>query len=174
MCVQHFSKLGNKVQSLPSLSQPAHVAPGPMAQGSRACRTSGSGQGGVGSNASPKMPTAPTRPLLHHAQQSPIARGWRVGGGGFLQLGVCGRITCEVGGWAGDMFSFRMGVGCGLRNQCFHIAKKILASGAYVRTRQRAQYGPRGHGVPSEPFFSRAGLLAGPLQPPYTLIRALI
>ena len=43
------------------------------------------------------------------------------------------------------MFSLRMGIGGqnlvegGLRNEFFRIAKKILVSGAYVRTQQRAQ-----------------------------------
>ena len=59
--------------------------------------------------------------------------------------GVVARLTWGLGGWDGVMFSLRIGiggrnlVGGGLRNEFFCIAKKILVSGAYVRTRQRAQ-----------------------------------
>ena len=80
---------------------------------------------------------------------------------------VVAGLTCGLGGWAGVMFSLRMGiggrnrylVGGGLRNELFRIAKKILVSGAYVRTQQRA---PR-HGERSETLFSpeaagRAGI----------------
>ncbi len=58
---------------------------------------------------------------------------------------VVAGLTWGLGGWAGVMFSLRMGiggrnlVGGGLRNEFFHIAKKILISGAYVRTQERAQ-----------------------------------
>ena len=58
---------------------------------------------------------------------------------------VVAGLTCGLGGWAVVMFSLRMGiggrtlVGGGLENEFFYIAKKILISGAYVRTREWAQ-----------------------------------
>jgi hypothetical protein len=72
---------------------------------------------------------------------SPLVRGGACCNWGCVVAG----LTWGLGGWAGVMFSLRMGiggrnlVGGGLRNEFFRIAKKILVSGAYVRTRQRAQ-----------------------------------
>ena len=72
---------------------------------------------------------------------------WECSRGGACCVWGCvvAGLTWGLGGWAGVMFSLRMGiggrnlVGGGLRNEFFRIAKKILVSGAYVRTRQRAQ-----------------------------------
>ena len=71
---------------------------------------------------------------------------WWIRLGAFCVWGcVVAGLTRGLGGWAGVMFSLRMGiggrnlVGGGLRNEFFHIAKKILISGAYVRTREWAQ-----------------------------------
>ena len=80
-------------------------------------------------------------------------------------MGVCGgRAYLGPWGWAGVMFSLRVGiggrnlVGGGLRNEFFHIAKKILISGAYVRA--HTGMGPGGTESGPRHFF-RPGPLTG-------------